>query len=97
MENLPDLFEVRCGNLRLVVRPQNEDLLMGQSRQYLANEAAADAEHLDQPFLAEAASRGKPLVENGVEDLRVNVIHRRRAMTRARKRQGNRRIRGVLR
>jgi hypothetical protein len=61
-----------------MVSAQHDDLLMGQLRQHSTNVTASNAEHLCQAFFRKAAARMEALLENGVEDSRVEIIYRRR-------------------
>ncbi|MNP80623.1 hypothetical protein D3C76_1787770 [compost metagenome] len=61
-----------------MVGPKDDDLLMGQLRQHPANLTAANTEHLRQALFSKAAGSMEALLENGVEDSRVEIIRRRR-------------------
>jgi hypothetical protein len=68
VQRLPGLFDIGCGDTRAMVGSQDNDLLVGQSRQHAANFTASSAEHLAQAVLGKAAAGQEALFENGVED-----------------------------
>ncbi|KMM90501.1 hypothetical protein TU81_21505 [Pseudomonas lini] len=76
MEYLAGLFGGGRGDSRAVIRSQDDDLLMGQTRQNLAHGASADPEHMPQAFFGETAGRADALLKDGVEDPRIDIIHR---------------------
>ncbi|KZN18074.1 hypothetical protein A1D17_18555 [Pseudomonas fluorescens] len=76
MKGLAGLLDVWRGYPGPMIGAQDNDLLLRQLRQHLANDAAAHTQHLPQAFFGEAAGRDDALLKNGIEDSRVDVIHR---------------------
>src|SRR3546814_12004040 len=54
--------------------PQQHHALMGQARQRAADDGAADAEYLAERLFAELGPRRQTLLEDGIEDVRINDI-----------------------
>jgi hypothetical protein len=77
MQRLPNLIDTERRDAGTMIDPQNNDLLMGQSRQHVANVAASGTEHLRQAFLGKTTGFMDALFKNGVEDPRVQIIRRR--------------------
>jgi hypothetical protein len=59
-----------------MIGSEDDDLLMGQLRQHATYIAAPGAEHLRQAFFRKATGRMNALFENGVEDSRIEILHR---------------------
>jgi hypothetical protein len=76
MQRLPGLVCIKCGDSGAMVGAQDNDLLMGQSRQYATNVTASHTEHLRQAFFGKATGCMEALFENGVENARVEIFHR---------------------
>jgi hypothetical protein len=74
MQCLPNLFCVGHCDSWTVIDPQNNDFLMGQSRQYAANFTASNAEHLAQAVLGKATAGQEALFENGIEDPCIEIL-----------------------
>ncbi|MCY1430715.1 hypothetical protein D9M71_466680 [compost metagenome] len=73
-EHLARLFDTRAGNHSAAIRTQQHHAFMGQARQGAANDGAADPENFPQRFFAQLGAGRQTLLEDGLEDMRVDNI-----------------------
>ncbi|MNT17483.1 hypothetical protein D3C72_1526330 [compost metagenome] len=73
-EHLAGLFHRGAGHHRAAVRPQQHHAFVGQARQGAADDGAADAEDLAQRFLAQLGARCQTLLEDRLENMRVDDV-----------------------
>ncbi|MNH21317.1 hypothetical protein D3C79_811220 [compost metagenome] len=73
-EHLTGFFNGRTGHHGTAVRPQQHHAFMRQTRQRTANDGAADTKDLAQGLLTQLGTRRQTLLENGLENMRVDDV-----------------------
>ncbi|MCY1524128.1 hypothetical protein D9M68_590510 [compost metagenome] len=74
IEDLSRFLDTRAGHYRPAIRPQQHHAFMGETRQGATDDGAADTEDLAQGLLAQLGAGGQALLENGIENVRIDDV-----------------------